>query len=300
VGGAPPGGRRAGERDGAVLHDHAASGRDPRGVHAALALQPEPARQHDRLARRPVGSPQLRPAHRLQLPQAEARLRAAPDRGAHRPGPRHLPAAHPVESARLDGHPRLAARDPDRSVADLHPAALPRRLRAGGAPELRRVIVAYGNTIAMEPTLEQSLARIFAGARNRRRSPPGPRPAHRRPPRPRGRGPAGVEAWTRSKRRSDGGTGRRTASSKSGWRTPSARFAADRAPAAEPRARVPSARGHRRRGPPGTAPAPTRGRHPQVRARRSKETPSPTKTMLAVQAARSGGRRSARAKASAE
>jgi uncharacterized membrane protein (UPF0182 family) len=31
----------------------------------------------------------------------------------------------------------------------------------GALPELRRVIVAYGNLIAMEPTLEQSLARIF-------------------------------------------------------------------------------------------------------------------------------------------
>jgi uncharacterized membrane protein (UPF0182 family) len=34
----------------------------------------------------------------------------------------------------------------------------------GALPELRRVIVAYGNQIAMEPTLEQSLGRIF-GAR---------------------------------------------------------------------------------------------------------------------------------------
>ena len=33
----------------------------------------------------------------------------------------------------------------------------------GALPELRRVIVAYGNQIAMEPTLEQSLARIFGG-----------------------------------------------------------------------------------------------------------------------------------------
>jgi len=33
----------------------------------------------------------------------------------------------------------------------------------GALPELRRVIVAYGNAIAMEPTLEQSLARIFGG-----------------------------------------------------------------------------------------------------------------------------------------
>jgi uncharacterized membrane protein (UPF0182 family) len=33
----------------------------------------------------------------------------------------------------------------------------------GALPELRRVIVAYGNQIAMEPTLEQSLSRIFTG-----------------------------------------------------------------------------------------------------------------------------------------
>ena len=33
----------------------------------------------------------------------------------------------------------------------------------GALPELRRVIVAYGNQIAMEPTLEQALGRIFGG-----------------------------------------------------------------------------------------------------------------------------------------
>src|SRR2546422_671017 len=33
----------------------------------------------------------------------------------------------------------------------------------GALPELRRVIVAYGNQIAMEPTLQQSLTRIFGG-----------------------------------------------------------------------------------------------------------------------------------------
>jgi hypothetical protein len=33
----------------------------------------------------------------------------------------------------------------------------------GALPELRRVVVAYGNQIAMEPTLEASLARIFGG-----------------------------------------------------------------------------------------------------------------------------------------
>jgi hypothetical protein len=33
----------------------------------------------------------------------------------------------------------------------------------GALPELRRVIVAYGNQIAMEPTLEQALGRLFGG-----------------------------------------------------------------------------------------------------------------------------------------
>jgi hypothetical protein len=33
----------------------------------------------------------------------------------------------------------------------------------GALPELRRVIVAHGNQIAMEPTLEQALSRIFVG-----------------------------------------------------------------------------------------------------------------------------------------
>jgi len=33
----------------------------------------------------------------------------------------------------------------------------------GALPELRRVIVVYGNQIAMEPTLEQSLVKIFGG-----------------------------------------------------------------------------------------------------------------------------------------
>jgi uncharacterized membrane protein (UPF0182 family) len=51
----------------------------------------------------------------------------------------------------------------------------------GALPELRRVIVAYGNQIAMEPTLEQSLSRIFAGrlapAVATASTPPGPAPA---------------------------------------------------------------------------------------------------------------------------
>ena len=59
-----------------------------------------------------LGPAALRHADRVQLPQAEARLRPAPDRRADRPGPRHLPAALAVEPARVHGHPGLAAGDP--------------------------------------------------------------------------------------------------------------------------------------------------------------------------------------------
>ena len=47
----------------------------------------------------------------------------------------------------------------------------------GALPELRRVIVAYGNQIAMEPTLEQSLARIFTGTAAPPPAAAGPTPA---------------------------------------------------------------------------------------------------------------------------
>jgi hypothetical protein len=50
----------------------------------------------------------------------------------------------------------------------------------GALPELRRVVVAYGNSIAMEPTLEASLARIF-GARVRGDEAVAARPAERAP-----------------------------------------------------------------------------------------------------------------------
>ena len=125
------GGARPG--DGALLHDHEAPGRAEGGVRPPHALQSEPAGQHDRVARgtrRPVP---LRPPARLRLPEAEARLRPAAGRRAHRPGPDHLAAAVLVEPARLERDPGLAPGVPHRPVADLRPAALPRRLRAGGA-----------------------------------------------------------------------------------------------------------------------------------------------------------------------
>ncbi|HEU5197241.1 MAG TPA: UPF0182 family protein [Methylomirabilota bacterium] len=73
----------------------------------------------------------------------------------------------------------------------------------GALPELRRVIVAHGNQIAMEPTLEASLSRIFGG----RIAPAPPQattadaaPAPPATPQAGDRGAAlrAMEAWTRS------------------------------------------------------------------------------------------------------
>jgi hypothetical protein len=65
----------------------------------------------------------------------------------------------------------------------------------GALPELRRVIVAYGNQIAMEPTLEQSLSRIFGG---RPAGPDGVVAAAVPAGRPRAPGAPGVEPTLRA------------------------------------------------------------------------------------------------------
>ncbi len=69
----------------------------------------------------------------------------------------------------------------------------------GALPELRRVIVAYGNTIAMESTLEHSLARIFGG---RVEPPAAPRTGETPPQGPSARADGATarawEAWTRA------------------------------------------------------------------------------------------------------
>jgi hypothetical protein len=180
----------------------------------------------------------------------------------------------------------------------------------GALPELRRVIVAYGNQIAMEPTLEQSLARIFGG----RVAPatPAREHVHRRDavsaaarpamPSPGDRALAqrAWEAWTRSagalhSRR----PGRPTAPSRNAWRK---RCGPLRSPAVvmgglEGPPMPPALRAHARRWRSASVVGHDRVTH--VRARRNREVPRPRKMMFAVQAATRGGRRSARAKASA-
>jgi uncharacterized protein len=64
----------------------------------------------------------------------------------------------------------------------------------GALPELRRVVVAHGNQIAMEPTLEQALARVFGG----RAAPAAPTGAAAAPAAreaPAGLAPLATRAW---------------------------------------------------------------------------------------------------------
>jgi uncharacterized protein len=60
----------------------------------------------------------------------------------------------------ITGH--LLAIPIDQSLIYVQPLYLA-AAEQGALPELRRVVVAYGNQIAMEPTLEAALARIFGG-----------------------------------------------------------------------------------------------------------------------------------------
>jgi uncharacterized membrane protein (UPF0182 family) len=88
----------------------------------------------------------------------------------------------------------------DRSLIYVQPLYLA-AAEQGALPELRRVIVAYGNTIAMEPTLEQALARIFGGRVAPTAAPPAPA-APGRPGAPPAADAAATQrawdAWTRA------------------------------------------------------------------------------------------------------
>ena len=84
-------------------------------------------------------------------------------------------------------------------VADALLYIEPLYLQAAGSalPELKRVIVAYGTRIAMEPTLEAALARIFVGfVQGPAPAPAGPTPA---PPSPGGPPPAGSSEAARAR-----------------------------------------------------------------------------------------------------
>src|SRR5439155_22451532 len=72
-------------------------------------------------------------ARRLQLPEAETDLRTPADRGPHRPGLVHLPAALPLEPAGLSGDPWESPGHPHRALPRVCRAAVHRR-REGATP----------------------------------------------------------------------------------------------------------------------------------------------------------------------
>src|SRR5439155_21271602 len=101
-------------------------------------------------------------ARRLQLPQAETHLRTSADRGPDRPGPVHLPAALAVEPAGLPGdRGNLLVIPIERSLMYVEPLYI--AAEKGQLPELKRVIVGFGDRIAMEETLDGAIARVFVG-----------------------------------------------------------------------------------------------------------------------------------------
>ena len=209
---------RAGDRhrqpavaDAAVLHDHEPAERDQGGVHRDAALhaaaQGQPRRVDGGAQRRRA----LRAAGGVSVPEADAGVRPAPDRGADQPGPDDLAAGHALEPAGLAGHLGHAARDPDRGVTHLRPPAVPqgalrphpraearhRRLpehdrdgghpAAGARPDLRRRRGAAGSRgrPGRRPTAASGggpAARRRPRGRGARR--PGARPLPARPPGP--------------------------------------------------------------------------------------------------------------------
>ena len=167
---------------------------EPKEEFILLTLfNPAPARQHDRLAGRAV---RCRPHYgRLivyNFPKQKLVF-----------GPRQIDARidqDPVISQQLSLWNQrgstvirgsLLAIPIEQSLIYVQPLYLA-AAEQGALPELRRVIVAYGNQIAMEPTLEQSLARIFGGrAASAAPAAPAPGPAGGHPRRVHG-GPARV------------------------------------------------------------------------------------------------------------
>ena len=108
-----------------VLRGDAPAGRDAGRVHPDAAVHAAPEGQPGRVDGLAQRRRSLRRPGRVQVPEAEADLRAAAGGGAHQPGSGDLAADHAVEPAGLAGDPGHAAGDPDRGVAALRARALP-------------------------------------------------------------------------------------------------------------------------------------------------------------------------------
>src|SRR2546425_688838 len=123
----------AGSGHGALLPHLAPARRTEGGVRSPDPLHTQQEGQPVRVAGGPKRSAPLWEARRLQLPEAETDLRTAADRGPHRPGLVHLPAALPLEPAGLSGDPWESPGHPHRALPRVCRAAVHRR-REGATP----------------------------------------------------------------------------------------------------------------------------------------------------------------------
>ena len=159
------------ERNGALLHDHAPAGGRERRIHLTAAVHAEQTRQHALLAGGAQRWQELRQADRAGISQGKTGLRPQTDRRADRSRHHHFPttdACGTSAARRSSAAACLPSRSKNRLlyVQPLYLAA-----EQGSLPELKRVIVAFGNHIAMEETLETALQRIF-GAKSAPETPP--------------------------------------------------------------------------------------------------------------------------------
>ena len=92
-----------------LLRRHEAAGGGERGVRPHPPVHAAQQAEHRGVARRALGRRRLRDAPLLPLPHGRPRLRAGADRGAHRPEPGDLAAAHALGYRGLGGHPRQPA-----------------------------------------------------------------------------------------------------------------------------------------------------------------------------------------------
>ena len=150
--------------DAALLHHHASSGRGSRGVHPHVAVLAEGQTQPRRMDGGPRRWREAWRSTHVQIPQGHLGLRAQDGGRPHQPGRRNLREDQPVGPARLRRHSGYVVGDSDRGIPHLHSAALPPGSEEGAEdsiPELKRVIVAYEDDIAMTPTLEEGLDALF-------------------------------------------------------------------------------------------------------------------------------------------
>src|ERR1044071_8684309 len=119
------GDRRRGQTDdAALLHGDAGPWRGTGGIHPDAAVYAETQGQPDSLDGGTLRCGTLWTARGVSVSEAEGGVRPAADRRPHQSGPGDFTADHTVESARLRGHSRDAAGDPDRGVAHLRAAVV--------------------------------------------------------------------------------------------------------------------------------------------------------------------------------